>query len=321
MILLGNHPFDAYFKALMAVTGTAAALLRERFPRSVLSRLQVDSTRLINTGFVDENLRESWSDVLILIDTSKNGKEHVIALIEHKSEPQRLTPLQLLKYQTRIYEAWANREENKGKRPPPILLLLIYHGKRRWNIPRSLRGWIDSHGLSGLSLLNFKYIFVDLGAIDDSALSNHPVLRAGLLALKYAQRYDEQDDAVLAVLKALVDAPSIRRHTFALLTRYRCKRVNIWHEARKLMPQEEHVIQTIGERMIEQGRLQGVAQGVAQEKVAVLERLLHRRFGSLPVAVEQRVRQAGAPALDAWLEQTLFARTLDEVFVQPRASM
>ena len=60
---------------------------------------------------------------------------------------------------------------------------------------------------------------------------------------------------------------------------------------------------------------------MAQKSVAVLERQLRRRFGSLPVAVEQRIRNAEVPAIDAWLDQILFAQTLDEVFVSPQAAV
>ena len=62
------------------------------------------------------------------------------------------------------------------------------------------------------------------------------------------------------------------------------------------------------------GRDEGIRQGrVAGERV-MLERLLRRRFGRLDTAVAERLHGASATDLEAWAENVLDARTLDDVF-------
>ena len=76
------------------------------------------------------------------------------------------------------------------------------------------------------------------------------------------------------------------------------------------------------ERGMEQGRVQGMeqgrVQGMEQDRVegerAVLERLLHRRFGQLPPATAERLGRASADDLETWAENVLDAQTLGDVF-------
>ena len=72
------------------------------------------------------------------------------------------------------------------------------------------------------------------------------------------------------------------------------------------------------EQGIEQGIERGVRQGRAEGVRAVLERLLRRRFGTLPPRVGARLGGAAEAELEAWADNVLNAATLDEVF-EPRS--
>ena len=65
---------------------------------------------------------------------------------------------------------------------------------------------------------------------------------------------------------------------------------------------------------VRQGRAEGVAQGRAEGERAVLERLLRRRFGTLPLRVGARLGAAAEAELEVWADRVLDAATLDEVF-------
>ena len=66
---------------------------------------------------------------------------------------------------------------------------------------------------------------------------------------------------------------------------------------------------------IERVRLAQLRETVKQESNAdMLSRLLSRRFGALPVLVQERIKSASLAELGAWSDRFLDARTLDEVF-------
>ena len=82
------------------------------------------------------------------------------------------------------------------------------------------------------------------------------------------------------------------------------------------------VIQRARDEGLRQGRDEGMRagrdEGLRQGRVAggrtLLERQLRRRFGPLSAAVSDRLHGASATDLEAWAENLLEARTLDDVF-------
>ncbi len=68
--------------------------------------------------------------------------------------------------------------------------------------------------------------------------------------------------------------------------------------------------------MIQRAHDEGMRQGRVDGERTVLERLLRRRFGPLSPAVAERLHGASAPDLEAWAENVLDARAVDDVFDQ-----
>ena len=61
--------------------------------------------------------------------------------------------------------------------------------------------------------------------------------------------------------------------------------------------------------------MMGLRERMRQEGVlAILSRLLERRFGPLDPAVTERLQKASATELERWADNILDASTLDEVF-------
>ena len=63
-----------------------------------------------------------------------------------------------------------------------------------------------------------------------------------------------------------------------------------------------------------EGMAKGVAKGVAQGERAVLERLIHRRFGPLDAQTLARLESANQPQLELWADRLLDAGSLADVF-------
>lgn len=63
-----------------------------------------------------------------------------------------------------------------------------------------------------------------------------------------------------------------------------------------------------------EGRIEGHTEGLTEGSVAILQRLLQRKFGTLPPDVVAKLGQAPIPLLCRWSERLLDAQTLEEVF-------
>lgn len=64
----------------------------------------------------------------------------------------------------------------------------------------------------------------------------------------------------------------------------------------------------------QQGREEGRLEGLLEGEVILLERLLTRRFGSLPGSIKARLRSADPVSLELWAERVLEAPSLEAVF-------
>ena len=68
-----------------------------------------------------------------------------------------------------------------------------------------------------------------------------------------------------------------------------------------------------------EGKAEGKAEGEAQGRTETILRMLHKRFGPLDAAVEQRVRGGNREELDRWTDRILDAASLTEVLEEPKA--
>jgi predicted transposase/invertase (TIGR01784 family) len=104
-----HNPHDVLFKEMFSQQEIAADFLRNYLPPKVVAHLQLDALDVQPDSFIDEELREHYSDLLFrapLIDPSDEQDEAhadaqvalVYILFEHKSYNDRQTPFQLLRY-------------------------------------------------------------------------------------------------------------------------------------------------------------------------------------------------------------------------------
>ena len=63
-----------------------------------------------------------------------------------------------------------------------------------------------------------------------------------------------------------------------------------------------------------EGRKEGLKEGLKGGEIVILERLLTRRFGPLPEAIQMRLRSATTEQLEYWADQVLDAASIEDVF-------
>ncbi|MEO5327164.1 MAG: Rpn family recombination-promoting nuclease/putative transposase [Magnetococcus sp. THC-1_WYH] len=203
-----TQPHDHLLKAVLADPETAGTLLRERLPGEIAALLAPDPPELVDGSFIDDELREHLTDRLYRSRLKEGGEAFIYTLLEHKSWPDRKAGWQLHRYITRILEQW-EREHPDWEHLPPIIGMIIYHGATPWRIPNELRPLMPSNDLLHPYLPNFRFVVVDLGQIENESLSGNPRLRAGLLALKFVFRKNEQQGIMRLLGLSLRNAPDL----------------------------------------------------------------------------------------------------------------
>ena len=328
-------PHDALFRALVANPARAGALLAEYLPQEIADLLDPDTQpEAVEGSFVDADAARTQCDALFRVKLKTGHQARIYVLLEHKSNVDAGTPLQILKYMANI---WLREMEGGTARDrlPPIIPLVFYHGQGRWTAARSVAEMIEAPAELAPFLREFAYVLHDLGEIAPLRLSRTPEVRAGLLALKVVHAEAIPADILDQMTGGPVAGSEFERH----IIRYIAERMNLTPplleaSLRRTKPDRwEALMGTVAEAWIEQGRAEGIergrtegrteglaegverglAQGIATGQSGLLLRLLELRFGVLSEAVREQVRGASASELEVWAEAVLVAENLDEV--------
>ena len=104
-----NKPHDHLFKSTFSDPRIAADYIRNFLPLDLTSQLDLSSLELAPGSYVNEELEEYLSDVVY---RCKYGQEEIklSLLFEHKSQPDGIIYLQLLRY---LLEAWDQQPKKK----------------------------------------------------------------------------------------------------------------------------------------------------------------------------------------------------------------
>ncbi len=315
-------PHDRLFRALLSDSERAHDFLRDHLPSSIAVKLAEAPPEFIEGSFVDEVLAGSQSDLLMKVRLSSGGKAFIYVLAEHKSGPDPGLPLQLASYMIRIWKRHAGASAARLRSLPPIVPVVVYHGKADWTVARSLRDMIDADDPQLEFLPGLGYILRNLSAMEIHELSRNAALRAGLITLRR-----EALVFLAEIAEGLTEGGDLRRQILEYVLRVYDIGLE---ELRTTLRDQGHdemeaIVGTIAETLLQQGEarglskglLEGRAEGRAEGKAETLLRLARLRFGAVPAARADEVRSADAETLDRWLDALVGAEALEEVF-EPR---
>ncbi|WP_207423150.1 Rpn family recombination-promoting nuclease/putative transposase [Desertivirga brevis] len=188
-------------------------------------------------------------------------------LIEHKSYRDKYTPLQIGSY---LYSGYLQQVKQGSKQLSPIIPVLFYHGKQKWEYHTSAELFGDLQKELLPYIPDFQYIYHNLPELPDKDLRGleNRFLAASLLILKYSFDKDWLQGNFTAVLSIGLAEGSHDLKQALLL--YFLGRMELPEEQVKQVIQElpssiqEDVMSTY-ELILEKGRM---------EERARLERLL-----------------------------------------------
>jgi predicted transposase YdaD len=312
---------DSLFRALIDDPRRAAILIRDFLPAAIAERLTDEPPTLLDGTFVDPDLNPTQSDRLFSVTLRGGGTALLYILIEHKSFPDPMTPIQVLGYRVEIWRRLAKTAPGGKLRLPPIIPLVFYHGGRSWNVPTSVTACLDAD--EGLRHLpgDMGYILCDLGPIPDAELSSDAEVRAGLLALKHVFRMGDAESLLASVLPGLRAGTTFEEQLIRyMIQMFPAITVNLLTRvARRVKPDREgNLISLAAKEWLRQGRdagfLEGEEAGIAKGMAKTLLVALETRFGPVPKEVEDRVRASTADDLDGLLRRALTVPSLDQVF-------
>lgn len=125
-------PHDRFFKAMFSKMPVISNFINEYLFSGVRLAFDDSIPWTIKNDSVDGFLNEFRSDIVYRL-FEKTKSHFIYLLLEHKSFPDRKTVIQLKHYINSIENDITDSEKYEG--PIPVV---IYHGRRKWNIPLKL---------------------------------------------------------------------------------------------------------------------------------------------------------------------------------------
>ena len=302
-----------------------------------LQKLDFSTLEPVKGHYVSEDLRDRADDVVWRV---KSGEDwlYLYLLIEFQSRNDRFMALRMMVYVGLLYQ---DLIRNKRLGPqgllPPVLPIVLYNGERRWRAPVSLAQLLPKPPAFLAPLQpQMRYLLIDEGAIPAETLARLPqnlvaaifkleqpqtpeAVQALVTELEAATRSDEYA-AVRRIVAIWIRAALIRNRKYPILL----PELDDLQELRIMLSQRieqwaEGYLATGRKEGRMEGRSEGRLEGRLEGEIAVLARLLTRRFGPLPAWAEARLNAATEQNLADWADAILDAARLNDVLGPPPA--
>jgi len=315
---------DTLYHQLFGEPEMVGQLLRGFVDAALLDDLDLNGISRENSKFHSDTGKRRESDMVWRIPRHSGGDTYLLVLLEFQSTSDPWMALRVLVYTGLLWQHLIKEDRLlPDGRLPPVLPIVLYNGKKPWAASDTLRPLI---GLADGSRLwkwqpDMSYYVIDEGRLAKGDLAKHRGLVALLFRLESA-RGRKQIAAVMNGLLAWFAANPAYSRLLPLFTEL-LRSVAGPNMLGLRFPDEILEVRSMfaenfNDMVLElkkTGRRQGRKEGRQEGKAEMLQRLLERRFGSLPDWVVQRIAPADAVALEEWCLRVLDAKSLEEVFL------
>ena len=262
-------------------------LLKMALPKAIFRAIDFSEMNIDFTTYVSDDIKDYYSDIVVKTSMKSNEGESIpldiYILVEHKTEAKNKSLVQILKY---LYHEW-QKDVDQKKSLRVIIPLVFYHGKDPWNVPRSFVDQFDVSDEIKEYLLNYRYILFDTKDWDFLAEENRELrekvfLFTSLVLMKGA--YNEDMETVKAIFKLWHEKGFISNKDKVLFFLiYVAYTRDIPLEQLKKTLEESKLeggdfMPSLAQRLIDQGKEQGFAQGLAEKAKETARQMLNDDF-------------------------------------------
>ncbi|WP_329906946.1 Rpn family recombination-promoting nuclease/putative transposase [Serratia quinivorans] len=237
-------PHDAAFRQFLTQPEIARDFMELHLPPELRAICDLSTLKLESGSFVEDDLRQYFSDVLYSLKTTAGDDGYIHVLIEHQSTPDKHMAFRLIRYAI----AAMQRHLDAGHKKLPLVIPVLFYTGKRTPYPYStnwLREFYDPE-LAG-KLYTAEFPLVDVTVIPDNEIMGHRSMAALTLLQKHIWQRDlaELTDKLATIL--LGEASDAEAFVRELALR---------------VPQHEDELMTIAQQLEQKGIEKGIEQGI-----------------------------------------------------------
>jgi predicted transposase/invertase (TIGR01784 family) len=199
------NPHDKFFRTSFSRLDVVRSFIEEVLPKQYRDKINLDSLRLSNSSFIDEELSEHLADLVYHAEYADEPAK-ISLLFEHKSYQEDFPELQLLQYMTNAYkeERKQKKKDKKPKKSTVVIPIVIHHGASAWK-KVSMRSQFGNPHEDLLQFLpDFDYLLFSLNDFEDEQIANfkNTFLSTTAMLLKHSR---DEKKKLLAIESFLIE--------------------------------------------------------------------------------------------------------------------
>jgi predicted transposase/invertase (TIGR01784 family) len=310
--------------------------LQQHLPQDLLNHADWDSMYLENASYLDDKMRKHFSD---LVYSVRMGQEEfsaakVYLLFEHKSSPESLVGLQLLRYMAMQWKEMYDQGQIAGGKLPPIIPIVIYQGRGSWKARASFQDLVEMPSDSFKAFVpDFSFAFFNVGELDERRVQHNVVLKFYVAIIKSLDK-PELKEILPQLTRGLYESLGHRTATeyIEIFFRYLVKTTDAVDKEDyakalgKLPGGGEGIMSILAEEWKQEGReeiLQQKEQWVSEAKIANTQDLLIEQLeDEIDIPSQNMIDQirsiASYDILRGLLRKARRVKTLDEFDMEIR---
>ncbi len=269
-------PHDAVFKTFLSRVETARDFIKIHLPPALLNLCDLNTLRLEPGSFVEDDLRQYYSDILYSLKTTC-GEGYIHVLIEHQSSPDRHMAFRLMRYAIAVMQ----RHLEAGHTLLPLVIPILFYQGERTPYPYSMNWLDDFHDPHrARQLYDNAFPLVDITVIPDEQIMHHRSMAALTLVQKHIRQRDMA--RLLDQLAALLMMEQMSRQQIVGLVNYMIRAGDaqsiepLLYELAQRVPKHGETLMTMAEELLQRG----IQKGKFNALLEIAQKMLQRGFDS-----------------------------------------
>lgn len=256
-------PHDATFRQFLSQPTIARDFMTLHLPAEFLALCDLDTLKLESGAFVEQDLRQYFSDILYSLKTTSRDDGYIHVLIEHQSSPDRHMAFRLMRYAI----AAMQRHLDAGHKKLPLVIPVLFYSGKRSPYPYSTR-WLDEFSIPAFAsrLYSNAFPLVDVTVIPDEDIVGHRSMAALTLLQKHIHQRDlaELIDKLAPVILAgyLSSSQVISLVNYLLQAGETADADLFVRTLAQRVPQHEDALMTIAQQLEQKGIEKGLEEGL-----------------------------------------------------------
>ena len=257
-----STPHDATFRQFLKLPAIARDFMEIHLPAKLRALCDFNTLKLENGSFVEENLRQYFSDILYSLKTVGGTTGYIQVLIEHQSSPDKHMAFRLIRY---AVAAMQNHLDAGHDKLPLVIPVLFYTGKRT-PYPYSTN-WLQEFScpIEARDLYSNNFPLVDITVIPDEEIMEHRSMAALTLLQKHIHQRNLRelmDKLVALLLNEYLASPQVKALIHYIIQAGNTADAETFvRELALRVPKHEGELMTIAQQLEQKGIKKGIQLG------------------------------------------------------------